>query len=448
MNKTYEIITYGCQMNENDSEKLSGIIKSMGYTRTDNLEKASLIIINTCSIRENADVKFFGFLGSLKHYKKDNPEQVLAVCGCMMQQERIIEKIIKTYHQVDIIFGTHNIHRFSNLLSEFLMNRKQLIDIWEDNNKIVEGLPVDHKHTFKSYVTIMNGCNNFCTFCIVPHTRGREVSRHPQNIISEVRKLGKTPCVEVTLLGQNVNSYGKDLKENYNFANLLVDLNQVDGIERIRFMTSHPKDMSDDVIEAIANCDKVCPSIHLAIQSGSTKLLKKMNRRYSKENILSLVSKIRERIPGVSITTDLIVGFPGETEADFQDTLDVVEACNFDSAFSFIYSIREGTPAAKMKDQIDDEIKHQRMDRLLDLIRKLSKGQNVKFLNQTVDVLVESQIKNENYRLMGRTPSGKIVNLNGEDDIIGKIVPVHIDDIQSFSLKGTQVLDERRNIWG
>lgn len=439
MNKTYKIMTFGCQMNENDSEKLSGLLKKMGYTPTEDTESAGVVIINTCSVRENADVRVFGNLGTFKPMKKKNPEMVLAVCGCMMQQPEIVKKIKEKYPQVDLVFGTHNLHKFPELLGNFLQNGERIFDVWEDNSEIIEDLPVDRKYPFKSFVTIMNGCNNFCTYCIVPYTRGREVSRQPEKIIEEVKRLAEDGCLEVTLLGQNVNSYGNDLKKGYYFADLLRDLNQIDGIERIRFMTSHPKDLTDEVIDAIAQCDKVCPAIHLAIQSGSTRILKAMNRRYTKEKIIDLVGRVRSRIPGVAVTTDIIVGFPGETEEDFQDTIDVVKACRFDSAFSFLYSIRRGTPAATMDNQVPDDVKHDRLNRLLDVLHDISQDLNKGFQDQIVPVLVEEPSKNNSERLTGRTPSGKLVNFEGDFDAIGKIVDVKITKTGSFSLTGIQV---------
>ncbi len=439
MNKTYKIMTFGCQMNENDSEKLSGLLKNMGYTPIEETEKAGVVIINTCSVRENADVRVFGNLGAFKPIKKKNPEMVLAVCGCMMQQPEIVKKIEKKYPQVDLVFGTHNIHKFPELLGNFLQNGERVFDIWEDSDEIVEGLPTDRKYPFKSFVTIMNGCNNFCTYCIVPYTRGREVSRQPEKIVEEVKALAADGCLEVTLLGQNVNSYGNDLKTGYHFADLLRELNTIEGIERIRFMTSHPKDLTDEVIEAIATCDKVCPAIHLAIQSGSSRILKIMNRRYTKENIIDLVTKIRTRIPDVAITTDIIVGFPGETEEDFLETIDVVRQCRFDSAFSFIYSIRTGTPAATMPDQIPDDVKHDRLNRLLEVLHEISQDINARYDNQVVKVLVEEPSKNNSERLSGRTESGKLVNFEGSPDSIGKIVDVKITKAGSFSLTGVQL---------
>ncbi|WP_270507974.1 tRNA (N6-isopentenyl adenosine(37)-C2)-methylthiotransferase MiaB [Eubacterium limosum] len=439
MNKTYKIMTFGCQMNENDSEKISGLLKNMGYTPEEDVHKAGVVILNTCSVRENADVRVFGNLGTFKSVKKVNPDLVLAVCGCMMQQPEIVKKIKEKYPQVDLVFGTHNIHQFPQMLGNYLQRGERIFEIWDDSSEIIEDLPVDRKYPFKSFVTIMNGCNNFCTYCIVPYTRGREVSRQPEKIIEEVTRLAGEGCLEVTLLGQNVNSYGNDLKTGYHFADLLRDLNQIEKIKRIRFMTSHPKDLTDEVIEAITQCDKVCPAIHLAIQSGSTRVLKAMNRRYTKEQIIDLVDRVRSRIPDVAITTDIIVGFPGETEEDFQDTLEVMRACKFDSAFSFIYSIRTGTPAATMENQIPDEIKHDRLNRLLDVLRDISFGLNSKYEGRVLPVLVEEPSKNNTDRLSGRTETGKLVNFEGSFDHIGQIVNVKITKAGSFSLTGVEI---------
>ncbi|HEY5557677.1 tRNA (N6-isopentenyl adenosine(37)-C2)-methylthiotransferase MiaB [Acetobacterium sp.] len=441
-NKSYCIKTFGCQMNENDSEKLSGLLKAMGYTVEDDVNKAGLVILNTCSVRENADVRVFGNIGAFKTVKKTNPDLILAVCGCMMQQPEIVAKITKTYRQVDLVFGTHNLHLFPEILNNYLVNGKRMVEVWEDSNGIIEDLPVDRRYSFKSFVTIMNGCNNFCTYCIVPYTRGREVSRQPEKIIAEVKALAEDGCVEITLLGQNVNSYGNDLGEDINFSNLLRDLNTIEKLGRIRFMTSHPKDLTDDVIDAIADCDKVCKYIHLPIQSGSTRILKAMNRKYTQEDIIERVQKMKEKIPGVAISTDIIVGFPGETEEDFEETLKVIKVCEFDSAFTFLFSIRSGTPAATMADQIPEEIKHTRLNKSLDLLHEISLGINKTYLDQTVTVLAEEPSRNKLNRLTGRTETGKLVNFKGSHEDIGKIVMVKITDAKTFSLDGIKVSQE------
>jgi len=441
-NKTYCIKTFGCQMNENDSEKLAGMLKALGYTEEDDVEKTGLVILNTCSVRENADERVFGNIGAFKTVKKANPDLILAVCGCMMQQPEIVNQITRTYPQVDLVFGTHNIHQFPELLHNYLTNGKRLIEVWADSDTIVEDLPVDRRYPFKAFVTIMNGCNNFCTYCIVPYTRGREVSREPDRIFDEVRALVDDGCVEVTLLGQNVNSYGNDLGEDVNFASLLRQLNTIEKIKRIRFMTSHPKDLTDEVIDAIADCEKVCNYIHLPIQSGSTRILKKMNRKYTQENIIERVKKIKERIPGVAITTDLILGFPGETEADFQETLKVIRTCEFDSAFTFLYSIRTGTPAATMDDQIADDVKHDRINRCLEVLHQISHDINQGYLDQIVEVLAEEPSRNNPERLTGRTRTGKLVNFEGNASDIGKQLMVKITAAKTFSLDGEIIEQE------
>ena len=341
--KFYKIVTYGCQMNENDSEKIAGMLTQMGYEEVGNEEIADVVIFNTCSVRENADIKVFGNLGHFKPLKKKNPNMILAVCGCMMQQKEIVDRIMDKYPQVDLVFGTHNIHKFPELLANAQQSPRIVIDVWEEGGDIIESVPIERKFIHKAFVTIMHGCNNFCSYCIVPYTRGRERSREPEKILNEITKLAEEGCKEITLLGQNVNSYGKTLDKPISFANLLRKINEINGIERIRFMTSHPKDLSDELIETMKDCDKVCEHIHLPFQAGSNRILKIMNRRYTKETYLELVHKLKDAIPGISITTDIIVGFPGETEEDFEDTLDIVSKVKFDSAFTFLYSIREGT---------------------------------------------------------------------------------------------------------
>ncbi len=440
--KTFHIKTFGCQMNENDSEKISGMLKALGYQEETDVNKAGLVILNTCSIRENADERVFGNIGAFKTVKKTNPDLILAVCGCMMQQPEIVNQIITKYPQVDLIFGTHNLHQVPELLNNYQVNGNRLIEVWEDSDTIVEDLPVDRKYPFKGFVTIMNGCNNFCTYCIVPYTRGREVSRQPDKIFDEVNKLVDDGCIEITLLGQNVNSYGNDLGDTVNFAKLLRKLNIIDKLKRIRFMTSHPKDLTDDVIDAIAECDKVCNYIHLPIQSGSTRILKAMNRKYTQENILDRVNKIREKIPGVAITTDIIVGFPGETEADFLETLKVIKHCQFDSAFTFLYSIRTGTPAATMADQIPDEIKHDRINRSLKVLHQISHDINQTYQDQIVEVLVEETSRNNAKRMTGRTRTGKLVNFPGNESDIGTEIMVKITEAKTFSLDGEKIGQE------
>lgn len=440
--KSFLIKTFGCQMNENDSEKISGMLKALGYVEEMDVNKAGLVILNTCSVRENADERVFGNIGAYKTVKKTNPDLILAVCGCMMQQPEIVNQIVSKYPQVDLVFGTHNLHQFPELLNNYMVNGKRLVEVWDDSDTIVEDLPVDRKYPFKGFVTIMNGCNNFCTYCIVPYTRGREVSRQPDKIVAEVKALVADGCVEVTLLGQNVNSYGNDLDETVNFAALLRELNTIENLKRIRFMTSHPKDLSDAVIDAIAACDKVCNYIHLPIQSGSTRVLKAMNRKYTQEDILDRVRAVREKIPGVAITTDLIVGFPGETEADFLETLKVIELCQFDSAFTFLYSIRTGTPAATMADQIPDAVKHDRINRCLEVLHQISYDINQTYQGQVVEVLVEEPSRNNPERMTGRTRTSKLVNFPGDPADIGTQVMVMITAAKTFSLDGEKIEQE------
>ncbi|MEL7659639.1 tRNA (N6-isopentenyl adenosine(37)-C2)-methylthiotransferase MiaB [Acetobacterium wieringae] len=439
---TFCIKTFGCQMNENDSEKISGMLKALGYVEEMDVNKAGLVILNTCSVRENADERVFGNIGAYKTVKKNNPDLILAVCGCMMQQPEIVNQIVTKYPQVDLVFGTHNFHQLPQMLNNYMVNGKRLVEVWEDSDTIIEDLPVDRKYPFKGFVTIMNGCNNFCTYCIVPYTRGREVSRQPERIFSEVAALVADGCVEVTLLGQNVNSYGNDLGDEVNFANLLRQLNTIEKLKRIRFMTSHPKDLTDAVIDAIAECDKVCNYIHLPIQSGSSRVLKVMNRKYTQDDILNRVDAIRRKIPGVAITTDLIVGFPGETEEDFLETLKVIELCHFDSAFTFLYSIRTGTPAATMADQIPDSVKHERINRCLEVLHRISHDINQTYQNQVVEVLVEETSRNNPERLTGRTRTGKVVNFPGEPGDIGKQLMVKITQAKTFSLDGEKIPQE------
>lgn len=439
LEKYFKIRTYGCQMNENDSEKISGLLKELGYQPTDEDTKADMVILNTCSVRENANDKFFGHLGKYKKLKEKNPNLILSICGCMMQQEEIINEIKKKYRFVDLIFGTHNFHMLPDLLSDFFERREMVINVWEDGDQIIENLPTDRKYSFKAYVSIMNGCNNFCSYCIVPYTRGRERSREPENIVKEVESLASTGCKEITLLGQNVNSYGKTLDNPISFAELLRKLCKVEGIERIRFMTSHPKDLSHELIETIAEEEKVCNHIHLPFQAGNSRVLNVMNRKYTKEDYLALVEKIRKRIPNIALSTDIIVGFPGETEEEFQDTMDVVQKCKFDSAFTFLYSVRSGTPAEKMEEQVDEDVKHDRLNRLLDVQNDIGRELNSIYDGQEVLVLVEGPSKNNPNKLAGRTDTNKLVNFTGDEKSIGQIVKVKITGIKSFSLDGVQV---------
>ncbi|KXA04579.1 tRNA-i(6)A37 thiotransferase enzyme MiaB [Clostridium perfringens] len=434
--KLFCISTYGCQMNEEDSEKLSGMLKSQGYERTENKEEASIIIFNTCCVRENAENKVFGNLGQLKQLKKKNPNLVIAICGCMMQQVGMADKVLKTFPYVDIIFGTHNAHKFPEYLHRVLQEGVQVKEILNKEEGIVEGLPIDRKSDVKAFVTIMYGCNNFCTYCIVPYVRGRERSRKSEDIIKEIEELVSQGYKEITLLGQNVNSYGKGLEEDIDFAGLLRKVNEVKGLERVRFMTSHPKDLSDDVIMAIKECDKLCEQVHLPVQSGSSRILKEMNRHYDREYYLDLVKKIKSEIPDVTLTTDIIIGFPGETEEDFLDTLSLCEEVGYDSAFTFIYSRRNHTPADKMENQIPDDIKHDRFNRLVEAINKKVVIKNKEYEGTVVEVLVEGPSKNDETKLTGRTRNGKLVNFAGDEKLVGELVNLKIVRAQPFSLIG------------
>ena len=434
--KLFCISTYGCQMNEEDSEKLSGMLKSQGYERTENKEEASIIIFNTCCVRENAENKVLGNLGLLKQLKKKNPNLVIAICGCMMQQVGMADKVLKTFPYVDIIFGTHNAHKFPEYLHRVLQEGVQVKEILNKEEGIVEGLPIDRKSDVKAFVTIMYGCNNFCTYCIVPYVRGRERSRKSEDIIKEIEELVSQGYKEITLLGQNVNSYGKGLEEDIDFAGLLRKVNEVKGLERVRFMTSHPKDLSDDVIMAIKECDKLCEQVHLPVQSGSSRILKEMNRHYDREYYLDLVKKIKSEIPDVTLTTDIIIGFPGETEEDFLDTLSLCEEVGYDSAFTFIYSRRNHTPADKMENQIPDDIKHDRFNRLVEAINKKVVIKNKEYEGKVVEVLVEGPSKNDETKLTGRTRNGKLVNFAGDEKLVGELVNLKIVRAQPFSLIG------------
>ncbi|MFV3012014.1 tRNA (N6-isopentenyl adenosine(37)-C2)-methylthiotransferase MiaB [Clostridium botulinum] len=437
--QSFFISTYGCQMNEEDSEKLSGMLKKEGYIRTEERENADVIIFNTCCVRENAELKVYGNLGILKGLKSKNPNLIIAVTGCMMQQKGMAETIKKKFPFVDIIIGTHNLHNFPNYLNEVKKKDTSILKIQEKEDSIIENMPIDRKNSMKAFVTIMYGCNNFCTYCIVPYVRGRERSRTPKNIEDEIKKLISEGYKEITLLGQNVNSYGKDLEPKVTFADLLERVNTIDGLERVRFMTSHPKDLTDDVIEAIAKCDKLCEQIHLPVQSGSSEILKKMNRHYDREKYLDVVSKIKKLIPNVALSTDIIVGFPGETEKDFEETLSLVKEVEYDSAFTFLYSIRKGTPAAKFEDQVPEDVKHKRFNRLVEVVNEISAKKNKAYEGKIEEVLVEGTSKNDENKLMGRTRTGKLVNFIGDKHSIGKLVNVKIIKANSFSLTGEEI---------
>ena len=431
--------TFGCQMNARDSEKLAGILREVGYVETEN-EEADFVIYNTCTVRENANLRVYGRLGVLHGYKKKNPHMKIALCGCMMQEATVVDKLQKSYRFVDLIFGTHNIFKFAELLVSTLESDRMIIDIWKDTNQIVEDLPIERKYAFKSGVNIMFGCNNFCSYCIVPYVRGRERSREPQDIIREIEGLVKDGVVEVMLLGQNVNSYGKNLEQPVTFAELLEEIEKIEGLERIRFMTSHPKDLSDDLIRVMAKSKKICKHFHLPLQSGSSRILKIMNRRYTKEQYLELARKLREQVPDIALTTDIIVGFPGETEEDFQDTLSLVREVEYDSAFTFIYSPRVGTPAAKYDNQIPENIKHDRFDRLVDEVNRCSAKKNSEYLGRIVDVMVDGASKNDAGAWSGRTDTFKLVNFTSEEPLTeGQMVSVRITETKTFSLDGEKV---------
>lgn len=437
--KKYMIRTYGCQMNEHDSEKISWILENMGYIPTLNEEESDLIIYNTCAIRQTAEDKVYGQLGSLKRLKRDNPDLVICVCGCMMQIEEARRIIESKYKHIDIIFGTNNIQKLPQLITAYEQTGETIVDIIEENREIDESIEANRTYTYKSYVNIMYGCNNFCSYCIVPYARGREQSREPQNIIKEIENLASRGYKEITLLGQNVNSYGNTFNDNYNFVDLLEEINKILGIERIRFMTSHPKDISDDLIHAFGKLDKLCNHLHLPIQSGSNNILRRMNRGYTREEYLDKIGRVRKIVPDMSITTDIIIGFPGETEEDFKDTLSLVEEVKFDSAYTFLYSIRDGTPASKMKNQVDHKTKHKRFNKLLDTLNSISLENNEKLINKKMKVLVEDISKNNAKILTGRTENAKLVHFKGEKDLIGKIIDIEINNAKTFTLEGKQV---------
>ena len=430
------VTTFGCQMNARDSEKLLGVLKEIGYVETES-ENADFVIYNTCTVRENANNKVYGHLGILHGYKKKNKDMMIGLCGCMMQEPSVIEHLQSNYKFVDLIFGTHNLYKFAELFTTALLNKKgMIIDIWKDTDKIVENLPISREYPFKSGVNISFGCNNFCTYCIVPYVRGRERSRKPEDIVNEIKALVADGVVEVMLLGQNVNSYGVGLEEKVTFADLLRMVNDIEGLKRIRFMTPHPKDLSDDLIEAMATLPKVCHHMHLPLQSGSTEILKKMNRRYTKEHYLGLVEKLRARIPDVAITTVIIVGFPGEIEEDFLETMDVVDKVHYDSAFTFIYSKRTGTPAATMDNQVPEDVVKDRFDRLLALVQKHG-HEKVQSLEGTVqEVLVEEVNEQDSTLVSGKLANNVTVHFPGDESMIGKLVNVRLNCCKGFYFIG------------
>lgn len=432
---TFHVTTFGCQMNARDSEKLVGILERIGYVETDT-EDADFVIYNTCTVRENANNKVYGRLGILQNYKKKNPHMLIGLCGCMMQETVVVEKLKESYRFVDLIFGTHNIYKFAELIVTAMESDSMTIDIWKDTDQIVEDLPVERKYSFKSGVNIMFGCNNFCSYCIVPYVRGRERSRDPEAIISEIRQLVADGVVEVMLLGQNVNSYGKNLENPITFAQLLEKIEQIEGLERIRFMTSHPKDLSDELIEVMGRSKKICKHLHLPVQSGSSRILKKMNRHYTKEQYLELVEKIRKNVPDVSLTTDIIVGFPGETEEDFEETMDIVRKVRYDSVFTFIYSKRTGTPAAVMEDQVPEDVVKNRFDRLLKEVHTIAAEVCAVHEGTIQTALIESVSEHDPSMVTGRLSNNLLVHIKGDKGMIGRLADVRLTECKGFYYLG------------
>ena len=432
------VTTFGCQMNSRDSEKLVGILELVGYEIVDT-EQADFVIFNTCTVRDNANQRVYGRLGALKSYKKKHPNMKVALCGCMMQELTVIEKLKDSYRFVDLIFGTHNIYKFAELLVATFENKGMVIDIWEDTDKIVEDLPVERKYPFKSGINIMFGCNNFCSYCIVPYVRGRERSRKPEDIIREIEDLVKEGVVEVMLLGQNVNSYGKNLETPMTFAELLREVEKLEGLKRIRFMTSHPKDLSDELIQVMKDSKKICRHLHLPLQAGSTRILTEMNRRYTKEQYLALAEKIRREIPDISLTTDIIVGFPGETPEDVEETIDVIKKVRYDNAFTFIYSKRTGTPAAAMENQVPEEEVKVNFDKVLKTVQNMAKEQVGRFQGQVMDALVEEVNQQEEGLVTGRLSNNTIVHFPGDESLVGKIVNVKLEECHGFYYIGRMI---------
>ena len=437
---TFCVTTFGCQMNARDSEKLRGILLEIGYEEAAE-EEADFVIFNTCTVRENANTRVYGRLGQLKSHKKKNPHMKIALCGCMMQEPEVVEKLRTSYRFVDLIFGTHNIYKFAELITAVYESGRMVIDIWKDTDKIVEDLPNDRKYSFKSGVNIMFGCNNFCSYCIVPYVRGRERSRKPEAIVREIERLVADGVTEVMLLGQNVDSYGKTLDNPVSFAQLLREIDKIDGLERIRFMTHHPKDIEEETLEVIRDSKKICNHIHFPLQSGSSRLLKLMNRKYTKEHYLEQVEMIRRILPDVSITTDIIVGFPGETEEDFEDTIDVVKKAKFDSAYTFIYSKRTGTPAARMENQVPEYVVKDRFNRLLATVNEVSHEHIRRYEGMDMKVLVEGKDDHEEGFVTGRMTNNILVHFAGDESLIGQIVTVHLDECKGFYYMGRLIED-------
>ncbi len=434
---TASVITFGCQMNARDSEKLAGVLEAAGYEIHEDDEAADFLIYNTCTVRDNANQRVYGHLGVANGNKRRNPHMKVALCGCMMQEESVIEKLKTSYRFVDLIFGTHNLYKFPEYLTRVFENPgEMLIDIWKDTDQIVETLPVERKYRFKSGINIMFGCNNFCSYCIVPYVRGREKSREPKDILREIERLVADGVVEIMLLGQNVNSYGKNLSEPITFAQLLEQVCEIEGLQRVRFMTSHPKDLSDELIKVMKRNPKVCRHLHLPLQSGSTRILTAMNRRYTKESYLALAQKIRKELPDMAITTDIIVGFPGETAADVEETIDVVKQVEFDNAFTFIYSKRTGTPAASMENQVPEEEVKRNFDRLLQVVQETARKRVSRYQGQVMDALVEELNEHDPHLVNGRLSNNTIVHFPGSAELIGQIVPVYLKECRGFYYMG------------
>ena len=433
--KKYFVKTYGCQMNEHDGENIKAILEDMSFTETDNMEDADIILLNTCAIRENAHNKVFGYLGRIKHLKESRPDVIAGICGCMAQEEVVVKEIMSKHKYLDMVFGTHNIHELPEILDKVIETKSQQVSVYSKEGDIIENIPVKRESLYKAWVNIMYGCDKFCTYCIVPYTRGKQRSRRHVDILAEVKCLKEQGYKEVTLLGQNVNAYGKDLNDNYNMENLLEDVAKI-GIERVRFVTSHPWDFTDAMIDVIAKYDNIMPYIHLPLQSGSSRILKLMGRRYTKESYLELAHKIKDRIPNCSLTTDIIVGFPGETEEDFNETLDVVNELKYDSAFTFIFSPRVGTPAFNMKDDVDLKTKEDRLHRLNELVNKYAHDANLKYQDKIVPVLLEGVSEKNSDYLMGYTDTMKLVNVKADKELIGQIVNVKILDVKTWSMDG------------
>ena len=438
--KKFYSLAMGCQMNAHDSEKLEGMLDEMGFDRTDEETEADFIIYNTCCVRENAEQKVYGKMGWLKHYKETkNPDAVIALCGCMMQQETVLQTLRQKYRHVDIVFGTFNLYKLPELVATRMESGETVYDIWQEQHEVVEDLPAIRHFPYKASVNIMFGCNNFCSYCIVPYVRGRERSRTPEDILAEVRRLAADGVKEVMLLGQNVNSYGKNLETPVSFAELLRMVNEVEGIERIRFMTSHPKDLSDELIQAMADCDKVCKYLHLPVQSGSDEILRRMNRHYTKESYMELVRKARAAMPDITLSTDIIVGFPGETEEDFQETLDVIRKSRYSTAFTFIYSKRTGTPAATMENQVPEDVIKDRFDRMLNILNPIVHEVHEEQLGKVMTVFAEEASKQDKTVLTGRADNNMLVHFKGTEDLIGQMVPVKITENKTFNLIGERM---------